>query len=103
MINNLQEEFTSFPVLYDKRIKGFKEKDAVQNAQKKVAESLDFEEMVILLEQVATENILKIDVLKKLMPCSVSEILTKYWETNSIFADGIFDFDRLTIQNSSFQ
>ena len=78
MINNLQEEFTSFPVLYDKRIKGFKEKDAAQNAQKKVAESLDFEEMVILLEQVATENILKIDVLKKLMPCSVSEILTKY-------------------------
>ena len=78
MINNLQEEFTSFPVLYDKRIKGFKEKDAVQNAQKKVAESLDFEEMVLLLEQVATENILKIDVLKKLMPCSVSEILTKY-------------------------
>ena len=78
MINNLQEEFTSFPVLYDKRIKGFKEKDAVQNAQKKVAESLDFEEMVILLGQVATENILKIDVLKKLMPCSVSEILTKY-------------------------
>ena len=78
MINNLQEEFTSFPVLYDKRIKGFKEKDAIQNAQKKVAESLDFEEMVILLEQVATENILKIDVLKKLMPCSVSEILTKY-------------------------
>ena len=78
MINNLQEEFTSFPVLYDKRIKGFKEKDAVQNAQKKVAESLDFEEMVILLEQVATENILKIDILKKLMPCSVSEILTKY-------------------------
>ena len=78
MINNLQEEFTSFPVLYDKRIKGFKEKDAVQNAQKKVAGSLDFEEMVILLEKVATENILKIDVLKKLMPCSVSEILTKY-------------------------
>ena len=78
MINNLQEEFTSFPVLYDKRIKGFKEKDDIQNAQKKVAESLDFEEMVILLEQVATENILKIDVLKKLMPCSVSEILTKY-------------------------
>ena len=43
-----------------------------------MAESLDFEEMVILLEQVATENILKIDVLKKLMPCSVSEVLTKY-------------------------
>ena len=63
MINNLQEEFTSFPVLYDKIIKGFKEKYAVQNTWE-VAESLDFEEMVILLEQVATENILKIDVLK---------------------------------------
>ena len=62
----------------DKRIKGFKEKDAVQNVWEKVTESLDFEEMVILLEQVATENILKIDVLKKLMPCSVSEIITKY-------------------------
>ena len=64
MINNLQEEFTSFQVLYDKIIKGFKEKDAVQNTWEKVTESLDFEEMVILLEQVATENILKIDVLK---------------------------------------
>ena len=64
MINNLQEEFTSFPVFYDKIIKGFKEKDAVQNTWEKVAESLDFEEMVILLEQVATENILKIDVQK---------------------------------------
>ena len=64
--------------MYDKRIKGFKEKDAVQNAWEKVEESLDFEEMVTLLEQVATENILKIDVLKKLMPCSVSEILAKY-------------------------
>ena len=61
-----------------KELKVLKKKDAVQNAQKKVAESLDSEEMVILLEQVATENILKIDVLKKLMPCSVSEILTKY-------------------------
>ena len=27
--------------------------------------------------QVATENILRIAVLKKLLPCSVSEILTK--------------------------
>ena len=64
MINNLQEELTSFPVLYYKIIKGFLKKDAVQNTWEKVAESLDFEEMVILLEQVATENILKIDVLK---------------------------------------
>ena len=33
-----------FPVLYDKRVKGFKEKDSVQNAWEKVAESLDFAE-----------------------------------------------------------
>ena len=31
-----------FPVLYDKRVKDFKEKDSVQNAWEKVAESLDF-------------------------------------------------------------
>ena len=33
-----------FLVLYYKRVKGFKEKYAVQNASEKVAESLDFEE-----------------------------------------------------------
>ena len=33
-----------FPVLYDRRVKGFKEKDAVQNAWGKVAKSLDFAE-----------------------------------------------------------
>ena len=59
--------------------------------------------MVILLEQVATENILKIAVLKKYMLLSVSEILIKYQQSNSIFADVILDFGRLTIQNSSFQ
>ena len=57
--------------------------------------------MVILLEQVATENILKIAVLKKYMLFSVSEILIKYQQSNSIFADVILDFGRLTIQNSS--
>ena len=59
--------------------------------------------MVILLEQVATENILKIAVLKKYMLFSVSEILIKYQQSNSIFADVILDFGRLTIQNTSFQ
>ena len=33
-----------FPVLRDKRVKFFKEKDSVQNAWEKVAESLDFAE-----------------------------------------------------------
>ena len=36
------------------------------------------QKMVILLEQVASENILKITVPKKLIPCSVSEFITKY-------------------------
>ena len=38
----LAEKMQDFPVLYDKRVKGFKEKDAVQKAWEKVAESLDF-------------------------------------------------------------
>ena len=58
--------------------------------------------MVILLEQVvATENILKIPLKKKMVLCSVPKILTKYEQTNLIFANVILDFDRLTIQNSS--
>ena len=36
------------------------------------------QKMVILLEQVATENTLKIAILKKLVFCCVSEILIKY-------------------------
>ena len=40
----LAEKVQGFPVLYDKRPKGFKQKDAVQNALEKVAESLGFEE-----------------------------------------------------------
>ena len=38
----LPEKMEGFPVLYDKRVKDFKEKDSVQNAWEKVAESLDF-------------------------------------------------------------
>ena len=40
----LAEKVQGFPVLYDKRVEGFKEKNAVQNAWEKVAESLDFAE-----------------------------------------------------------
>ena len=40
----LEKKVKGFPVLYDKRIKGFKRKDAVQNAWEKVAESLEFAE-----------------------------------------------------------
>ena len=38
----LPEKMEGFPVLYDKRVKDFKEKYSVQNAWEKVAESLDF-------------------------------------------------------------
>ena len=40
----LLEKVKGFPVLYDKRVRGFKEKDSVQNAWEIVAESLDFTE-----------------------------------------------------------
>ena len=40
----LAEKLKGFPVLHDKRVKGFKGKDAVQKAWEKVAESLDFAE-----------------------------------------------------------
>ena len=40
----LAEKVQGFPVLYDKKVSGFKEKDAVQNAWEKVAESLNFAE-----------------------------------------------------------
>ena len=40
----LPEKVEGFPVLYDKRVKVFKEKDSVQNAWEKVAESLQFVE-----------------------------------------------------------
>ena len=38
------EKVKGFSVLHDKRVKDLKEKDAVQNDWKKVAESLDFTE-----------------------------------------------------------
>ena len=40
----LPEKVEGFPVLYDKRVKVFKEKDSAQNAWEKVAESLQFAE-----------------------------------------------------------
>ena len=40
----LSENVKMFPCLYDKTKKGYKEKDAVQNAWNAVAESLDFVE-----------------------------------------------------------
>jgi len=38
----LCEKVKAFPILYDKGSKGYKEKDAVNNAWEKVSEELDF-------------------------------------------------------------
>ena len=62
----LAENVKGFPVLCDNRVKSFKEKDAVQNAWRKQPKIQILQKMVILLEQVATENILKTAVLEKL-------------------------------------
>ena len=40
----LAEKVKLFPVLYDKKCKGYKERDAVNNAWAAVAEDLDFAE-----------------------------------------------------------
>ena len=40
----LAEKVEGFPALYDKRVKDFEEKDAVQSVWEKVTESLDFAE-----------------------------------------------------------
>ena len=86
----LAKKVHGFTGLYDEWFKGFKGKYAVQNAWEKVGESLGFEENGNLLEQVATENILKIAVLKKLMLCSVSEILTKNISKSIWFSQMLF-------------
>ena len=41
---NAAEKVKDSPVLYDKRVKGFKEKDAILNTCEKIAKSLDFAE-----------------------------------------------------------
>ena len=40
----LSEKVKEFPLLYSKIAKGYKEKDAVNNAWRSVAETLDFAE-----------------------------------------------------------
>ena len=40
----LPEKMEGIPVLYDKRVRGFKEKDSVQNTWEKRAESFGFAE-----------------------------------------------------------
>ena len=74
----------------------------LKNAWEKVAESLDFAENGNFIRASSSnweyfENTSE----KKMVLCSVPEILTKYEQTNLIFANVILDVGRLTIQNSS--
>ena len=72
----LPEKVEGFPVLYDKRVKVFKEKDSAQNAWEKVAESLQFAQNSNFIRE--SSNWEYFVILKKLVRCSVSVILTKY-------------------------
>ena len=72
----LPEKVEGFPVLYNKTVKVFKEKDSVQNAWEKVAESLQFAENSNFIRE--SSNWEYFVILKKLVRCSVSVILTKY-------------------------
>ena len=74
----LPEKVESFPVLYDKRAKGFKEKDSVQNAREKVTESLDFAENSNFIRATNNWEYFEDSCCEKIGACSVSEILTKY-------------------------
>ena len=38
----LTEKLRNYPILYDKSLKGYKERDAVTNAWKEIADALDF-------------------------------------------------------------
>ena len=99
----LVEKVKGFPVVYDKKVKGFKEKDAVQNAWEKVAESLEFAENGNFIRASSNWEYFEDSCSEKIGALFCAEILTKYQQTNSICADIIMDFGRLTIQNSSFQ
>ena len=73
------EKVQGFPVLYNKIVKDFKARNGVRNAWEIVVESLDFADNSNFIRTSSNrENTLKIAVLKKLVPCSVPEILTKY-------------------------
>ena len=78
-----------------KELKVLKKK-TVQNAWEKVAESLDFAENGNFIRISSKREYFEDNCSEKMVPCSVFEILTKYQETNLIFADVILDFGRLS-------
>ena len=68
-----------------------------------MAESLNFVENGYFIRASSNWEYFEDSCSEKIYAFSVSEILIKYQQSNSIFADVILDFGRLTIQNSSFQ
>ena len=69
----------------------------------KVAESLEFAENGNFIRASSNWEYFEDSCSEKIGALFCAEILTKYQQTNSICADIIMDFGRLTIQNSSFQ
>ena len=63
----LVEKVKGFPDLYDKRVKVLNKKMLYKTPGRKWQKVKILKKMIVLLEQVATENILKVAVLKKLM------------------------------------
>ena len=99
----LPEKMEGFPVLYDKRVRGFKEKDSVQNAWEIVAESLDFTENGNFIRASSNWEYFEDSCSKKIGALFCVRNSYKILATNSIFADVILDFGRLIIQSSSSQ
>ena len=93
-----------FPVLRDKRVKFFKEKDSVQNAWEKVAESLDFAENNNFIKECSNWEYFEDGCSEKI------SALFCVWNSYKILAnqfhflaDVTLDFSRMTIQKISFQ
>ena len=92
----LPEKVEGFPVLYDKRVKVFKEKYSVQYTCDRVVESLDFAEHSNFIRESSNWEYNEDSCFKKLVPFSMSDVLTKFYQINSIFTDVILDFGNFT-------
>ena len=99
----LPEKMEGFPVLYDKRVKDFKEKDSVQNAWEKVAESLDFAENSNFIRASSNREYFEDSCSKKIGALFCVRNSYNILANQFDFCRCYLDFGRLRIQNSSSQ
>ena len=92
------EKMEGFPILNDKRVTGFKEKDSVQNTWEKVAASLDFTENGNFIRATSNWEYFEGSCSKKIG--ALFCVRNSYKILASQFN---LDFGRLTVQNSSSQ